>query len=154
MIIAARTIEHRVATLVGQRVFGIALGYEDINDHDELRRDPVMAVLVRATRAPAPDRGRAAVGDHPHQRRVPNCCGFGEPGGARDHRIMGVKIPGGGSSPPIDGGGAVGGGGGGAAAVVAACASSAAAVSKRISAPRRRADISFQGLARFRSLSP
>jgi hypothetical protein len=31
---------------VGQRVFGIALGYEDINDHDDLRRDPVMAVLA------------------------------------------------------------------------------------------------------------
>jgi Transposase DDE domain group 1 len=39
-------IEHRVATLVGQRVFGIALGYEDLNDHDGLRRDPVMAVLA------------------------------------------------------------------------------------------------------------
>src|SRR5438045_4996232 len=39
-------IEHRVGTLVGQRVFGIALGYEDLNDHDELRRDPVMAVLA------------------------------------------------------------------------------------------------------------
>jgi len=39
-------IEHRVSTLVGQRVFGIALGYEDINDHDELRHDPVMAVLA------------------------------------------------------------------------------------------------------------
>lgn len=39
-------IEHRVATLVDQRVFGIALGYEDLNDHDELRRDPVMAVLA------------------------------------------------------------------------------------------------------------
>jgi hypothetical protein len=39
-------IEHRVATLVGQRVFGIALGYEDLNDHDDLRRDPVMAVLA------------------------------------------------------------------------------------------------------------
>src|SRR6185295_15276605 len=39
-------IEHSVATLVGQRVFGIALGYEDINDHDDLRRDPVMAVLA------------------------------------------------------------------------------------------------------------
>ena len=35
-----------VATLVGQRVFGIALGYEDLNDHDELRHDPVMAVLA------------------------------------------------------------------------------------------------------------
>src|SRR5262252_6504669 len=39
-------IEHRVSTLVGQRVFGIALGYEDINDHDELRHDPTMAVLA------------------------------------------------------------------------------------------------------------
>jgi len=39
-------IEHEVVTLVGQRVFGIALGYEDINDHDELRHDPVMAVLA------------------------------------------------------------------------------------------------------------
>jgi hypothetical protein len=39
-------IEHQVATLVGQRVFGIALGYEDLNDHDELRHDPVMAVLA------------------------------------------------------------------------------------------------------------
>ena len=39
-------IEHEVVTLVGQRVFGIALGYEDVNDHDELRHDPVMAVLA------------------------------------------------------------------------------------------------------------
>ena len=39
-------VEHRVATLVGQRVFGIALGYEDLNDHDDLRHDPVLAVLA------------------------------------------------------------------------------------------------------------
>jgi hypothetical protein len=39
-------IEHGVATLVGQRVFGIALGYEDVNDHDQLRHDPVMHVLA------------------------------------------------------------------------------------------------------------
>jgi hypothetical protein len=39
-------MEHEVATLVAQRVFGIALGYEDLNDHDDLRHDPVMAVLV------------------------------------------------------------------------------------------------------------
>jgi hypothetical protein len=39
-------IEHEVATLVGQRVFGIELGYEDLNDHDELRRDPMMAILA------------------------------------------------------------------------------------------------------------
>jgi hypothetical protein len=39
-------IEHEVVTLVAQRVFGIALGYEDLNDHDELRHDRVMAVLA------------------------------------------------------------------------------------------------------------
>src|SRR3978361_478232 len=39
-------IEHGVATLVGQRVFGIALGYEDLVDHDELRHDPALAVLA------------------------------------------------------------------------------------------------------------
>jgi hypothetical protein len=39
-------VEHTVRTLIGQRVFGIALGYEDLNDHDELRHDPVMAVLA------------------------------------------------------------------------------------------------------------
>jgi len=39
-------IEHEVVTLVGQRVFGIALDYEDLNDHDALRRDPIMAVLA------------------------------------------------------------------------------------------------------------
>lgn len=42
----ADLIEHAVATLVGQRVFGIALGYEDLNDHDDLRHDPIMAVLA------------------------------------------------------------------------------------------------------------
>src|SRR6185436_8967144 len=42
----AELIEHEVATLVGQRVFAIALGYEDLNDHDELRHDPMMAILA------------------------------------------------------------------------------------------------------------
>ena len=39
-------VEHEVSTLVMQRVFGIALGYEDLSDHDLLRHDPVMAVLA------------------------------------------------------------------------------------------------------------
>ncbi len=42
----ADLVEHEVRTLVGQRVFGLALGYEDLVDHDWLRHDPVMAVLV------------------------------------------------------------------------------------------------------------
>src|SRR5271169_1619354 len=39
-------VEHDVATLVGQRIVGIALGYEDLIDHDQLRHDPVLAVLA------------------------------------------------------------------------------------------------------------
>ena len=39
-------IEHEVRTLVGQRVLGLALGYEDLNDHDHLRHDPLFAVLA------------------------------------------------------------------------------------------------------------
>ena len=39
-------VEHSVATLLGQRIFGIALGYEDLNDHETLRHDPLMAVLA------------------------------------------------------------------------------------------------------------
>jgi hypothetical protein len=42
----AELVEHGVGTMVLQRVIGIALGYEDLNDHDELRHDPVLAVLA------------------------------------------------------------------------------------------------------------
>jgi DDE family transposase len=38
-------IEHGVETLIAQRIHGIALGYEDLNDHDELRHDPVLGLL-------------------------------------------------------------------------------------------------------------
>ncbi len=39
-------IEHSVATLVGQRIMGEALGYPDINDHDLLRHDPLLAAVM------------------------------------------------------------------------------------------------------------
>ena len=47
--------EHAVETLVMQRVVGIALGYEDLNDHDQLRHDPVMAVLANKLAASRSD---------------------------------------------------------------------------------------------------
>ncbi len=43
---AADRLVHEVTTLVGQRVFGIALGYEDLIDHDRLRHDPVLGVAL------------------------------------------------------------------------------------------------------------
>ena len=38
-------VVHELPTLVGQRICGIALGYEDLNDHDQQRHDPVLALL-------------------------------------------------------------------------------------------------------------
>jgi len=48
-------IEHSAETLVAQRIHGIALGYEDLNDHDELRHDPVLALVSGKLQARRPD---------------------------------------------------------------------------------------------------
>src|SRR5688572_11995426 len=61
-------IEHSVEDLVAQRGYGLCLGYEDLNDHDELRADPVLAVMVGKTdpkgelRRERRDRGKALAG--------------------------------------------------------------------------------------------
>ncbi len=61
-------IEHTVEELVAQRVYALALGYEDLNDHDDLRHDPLLAVLVGKkdplgrTRGRQRDRGKALAG--------------------------------------------------------------------------------------------
>ena len=55
---ASELVEHSVLELVSQRVYGIGLGYEDINDHDELRRDTLLATLVGKTDPTGKDRIR------------------------------------------------------------------------------------------------
>jgi hypothetical protein len=61
-------IEHSVAELVSQRVYGLALGYEDLNDHDELRWDPLLGLLAGKLdpqgrkRLRERDRGKALAG--------------------------------------------------------------------------------------------
>jgi hypothetical protein len=52
-------IEHTVEELIAQRVYAIALGYEDLNDHDELRRDPLLATLVGKLDPTGQQRARA-----------------------------------------------------------------------------------------------
>ena len=49
-------IEHSVLSLVSQRVFGLALGYEDLNDHDHLSSDKMLAVAVGKTDPTGMDR--------------------------------------------------------------------------------------------------
>jgi Transposase DDE domain group 1 len=50
-------VEHSLETLLRQRVMGLAMGYEDLNDHDRLRHDPVLALLAEKLEA---DRERCA----------------------------------------------------------------------------------------------
>ena len=38
-------VTHKLTEMLSQRIYGLALGYEDINDHEQLRHDPLMAVL-------------------------------------------------------------------------------------------------------------
>jgi hypothetical protein len=53
--------QHSLEELLSQRVFGIALGYEDLNDHEDLRHDPLMAVLAGKSH-PSPVQGFALAG--------------------------------------------------------------------------------------------
>jgi len=39
-------IEHELSEMLAQRIYGLALGYEDLNDHEQLRQDPLLGVLV------------------------------------------------------------------------------------------------------------
>lgn len=61
-------IEHPVVDLLKQRIFGLCLGYEDLNDHDQLRLDPLLAVAVGKTdplgldRLQESDRGKPLAG--------------------------------------------------------------------------------------------
>ena len=43
---AADQVKHPLAALLAQRIFGLTLGYEDLNDHEQLRTDPLFAVLA------------------------------------------------------------------------------------------------------------
>ena len=80
----ARFVEHRVQELVAQRLYALALGYEDLNDHADLRRDPLLAVAAdkldplgerrdednrgRALAAPATLQRLESAVDHPGSR--------------------------------------------------------------------------------------
>jgi hypothetical protein len=64
----ADLVEHPLVDLITQRVFGLALGYEDLNDHVDLRCDPMLAVALGKDdvkgeqRRRAQDRGKALAG--------------------------------------------------------------------------------------------
>jgi hypothetical protein len=77
-------IVHPLKALVAQRVFGLALGYEDLNDHDDLRCDPVLGVLLgkleRGDEKPSPLAGKSTL------NRLEHAPGAGKR--ARYHKIV------------------------------------------------------------------
>ena len=64
-------IEHSVEELLRQRIFGLALGYEDLNDHDGLRHDPLQATLVGKQDPTGGDRLRPAIVQGRIQKKLP-----------------------------------------------------------------------------------
>jgi hypothetical protein len=54
-------VEHAVAEMLSQRIYGLALGYEDLNDHEQLRRDPLMGLLSGRRRLEEPLAGKSTL---------------------------------------------------------------------------------------------
>ena len=88
-----RRVEHPVRQLVAQRLFGLLLGYEDVNDHDQLRADSVLALAVGRSdltgeeRVRECDRGNPLAGSSTVNRFE-----LGVPGEAETHRYKKVAV--------------------------------------------------------------
>ena len=74
---APEMVEHTVETMLMQRICGIALGYEDLVDHDQLRHDPVLATLAGKLAARrkdcAPLAGKSTLNRLEHAPLAPSC---------------------------------------------------------------------------------
>jgi len=85
-------IEHSVGDLVSQRVLGLCLGYEDLNDHDELRLDPLLAAVIgkrdpKGVRRRERDQGAGLAGS-----RTLNRLELGTPDGAGSDRYKRISL--------------------------------------------------------------
>jgi len=56
-----KLIEHRLSEMLAQRIYGLALGYEDLNDHEQLRSDPLMGLLSGKRRLEEPLAGKSTL---------------------------------------------------------------------------------------------
>jgi Transposase DDE domain group 1 len=73
-------VEHPLTELLAQRIYGLALGYEDLNDHEELRHDPLVALLAGKRELQEPLAGKSTLN---RLERTP----AGEPHRQRYHKI-------------------------------------------------------------------
>src|SRR5712671_2993863 len=54
-------VEHSVREMLAQRIYGLALGYEDLNDHEQLRKDPVFSILAGREELAEPLAGKSTL---------------------------------------------------------------------------------------------
>jgi hypothetical protein len=54
-------VEHTIQEMLAQRIYGLALGYEDINDHEQLRSDPVFGILAERAQLEEPLAGKSTL---------------------------------------------------------------------------------------------
>ncbi|MBA2702689.1 MAG: IS1380 family transposase [Blastocatellia bacterium] len=54
-------VEHSILEMLAQRIYGLALGYEDLNDHEQLRKDPVFGILAGREELDAPLAGKSTL---------------------------------------------------------------------------------------------
>ena len=80
-----KRVQHSVRSLITQRILGIALGYEDLNDHNQLRHDPLMALFSEKGGGDSTPVDREAGGSQwlslfqKDRRRAGGGCGRGVP---------------------------------------------------------------------------
>ena len=60
-------VQHSVREMVAQRVYGLAMGYEDLNDHEELRIDPVFGMLAERGDLSKPLAGKSTLYNGPQK---------------------------------------------------------------------------------------
>ncbi|MGA2727349.1 MAG: IS1380 family transposase [Terracidiphilus sp.] len=58
---AALLVKHRLSEMLAQRIYGLALGYEDLNDHEQLRADPLFALLSGKRKLEEPLAGKSTL---------------------------------------------------------------------------------------------
>jgi hypothetical protein len=58
---SAGRVDHPIEEMVAQRVYGIALGYEDLNDHEQLRHDPLLTVMAGRAEAESALAGKSTL---------------------------------------------------------------------------------------------
>jgi hypothetical protein len=54
-------VEHKLSEMLSQRIYGLVLGYEDLNDHEQLRSDPLLGLLTGKRKLDEPLAGKSTL---------------------------------------------------------------------------------------------